>query len=173
MLPSYPTLSDADLGDLACGGDLHARDTLALRHCRWAWKFSHRYRNLGVPDEDPEAAAMAGLLEAAARLDASLGRFTTYAVAYLHKWLSHVLGKTAFVAALSDGATRVQARISKANRRLTRALSRDPTKAEIAAEIGETVDCVEHIRSVVSPSGVARLDTWDPGREAHAHGLPG
>jgi RNA polymerase primary sigma factor len=136
MLPSYTTLSDTDLGDLARGGDLQAVHTLVIRYDPWAWKLARRYANQGMDLEDLHAEAVIALLESAPRFDGRMSSFTTYSAYQVIRRFTLALGRQAYPVSLSYNACLVKSKLQKARTRLRATLHAEPTSEQVGTEAG-------------------------------------
>ncbi len=132
-----------ELERVALDGD-QARQHLVQANSRLVIAMAKKYMNQGVPFLDLIQEGNLGLMKAADKFDWRRGhKFSTYATWWVRQAITRALadqGRTIRVPVhMSDRIRRVY----QTSRRLEQELGRDPTMAEIAAEIGLTPRKVE------------------------------
>jgi RNA polymerase sigma-B factor len=136
-------LSDEELFALA-SSDRDARDELFSRYAGWAASVANRYRRYGSHFDDVGQAASIGLIHAIDRFDPDFGvKFTTFArktvIGTLKRYLRDATWSVRVPRALSDTAIEMNRATAEMEQRLGRA----PDAAELAAELGRTVEEIE------------------------------
>lgn len=156
VAPESPGLppDEAALYRRARSGDLPARQELALRHLPLVRQIAGRFRWSGVDLEELVQSGSLGLMKALQGFDPDLGhRFSTYAVPFItgeiRAFLREQRGLTA-----GRRLEQLGRRLQAEQARLTQALGRSPTLAELAAEAGvepdEAFQALEALREPLS-----------------------
>ena len=162
----YPLLSsdeEATLAKRVADGDGAARDLMLNANLRLVIKFAQRYKGFAgasLSYMDLISEGNIGLMKAVDRFDpAREVRFSTYAA----WWITHAIDR----AILDYGRTvRIPVHVGKeiqslrkARSRLTRELGRDPSKQEIADDLGISVNKVYRLLEVETGQYQIGLDT--------------
>ncbi len=127
--------------------DIHARDALVVANLRLVVHVARKFVGQGLDLEDLISEGNIGLIRAVARYDPERGfRFSTYA----HWWIKQAISR-----AILDGGRAVRLpvyimeevmRVRRATLSLAQDLNREPTDAEIAAQIGSTSKRVRELK---------------------------
>jgi RNA polymerase primary sigma factor len=144
----YPTLSperERELGRLVQNPETpeeikkDAIDELVRGNLRFVVSYAKRFHSPEVSFLDLINEGNIGLIQAAKRFDAERGvKFITYAVWWVRQAISHALSEQTGAMRLPHKQATLHARVARTKEALSRALGRDPTIDEIAAEAGMT-----------------------------------
>ncbi len=131
---------------MASGGpaDRHqARAALIERHWRYAQSLGRRFRNRGEPIEDLCQVAAIGLIKAIDGFDPAHGAsFLSYATPTVTGELRRHFRDKGWNVRVPRRLQEMRADLRSATERLTHELGREPTAAELAADLGTTEDDV-------------------------------
>lgn len=157
--PDHPSSPDADLGELEPrsraeqdrrlidryhqDGDLSARDELVARFLPLARQLARRYQRGSEPLEDLVQVASIGLVKAVDRFDPSRGTaFSSYAVPTILGELKRYFRDAGWAVHVPRGMQERVMNVNQSVSRLSRALGRSPTPAEISNDLGEKIEMV-------------------------------
>jgi RNA polymerase primary sigma factor len=168
----YPVLAperERELGrtiqDLATPEEARkeAVDELVRGNLRFVVSYAKRFHSPEVSFLDLINEGNIGLIQAARRFDPERGvKFITYAVWWVRQAISNALSEQWGAIRLPHKQATLHSRLGRVKEALTRALSREPTMEEIAAEAGLKVVDAENLmgmsRSSESLSGVFGLE---------------
>jgi RNA polymerase primary sigma factor len=168
----YPVLAperERELGrtiqDLATPEEARkeAVDELVRGNLRFVVSYAKRFHSPEVSFLDLINEGNIGLIQAARRFDPERGvKFITYAVWWVRQAISNALSEQWGAIRLPHKQATLHSRLGRVKEALTRALSREPTMEEIAAEAGLKVIDAENLmgmsRSSESLSGVFGLE---------------
>jgi RNA polymerase primary sigma factor len=168
----YPVLAperERELGrtiqDLATAEDARkeAVDELVRGNLRFVVSYAKRFHSPEVSFLDLINEGNIGLIQAAKRFDPERGvKFITYAVWWVRQAISNALSEQWGAIRLPHKQATLHSRLGRIKEALTRALGREPTMEEIAAEAGLKVGDAENLmgmtRSSESLSGVFGLE---------------
>jgi RNA polymerase primary sigma factor len=168
----YPVLAperERELGrtiqDLATPEEVRkeAVDELVRGNLRFVVSYAKRFHSPEVSFLDLINEGNIGLIQAARRFDPERGvKFITYAVWWVRQAISNALSEQWGAIRLPHKQATLHSRLGRVKEALTRALSREPTMEEIAAEAGLKVIDAENLmgmsRSSESLSGVFGLE---------------
>jgi len=148
-IPLLSRAEEADLGRRARGGDEAAKARFAEANLRLVVQVARRYLNRGLPLPDLIEEGNLGLLRAVEKFDADRGvRFATYAVWWIRQAIVRALASQARMIRLPVHVELLLGRYAKEQERLTQALGRRPTAAELAAALGLRVEQVEELEEI-------------------------
>src|SRR6478672_13262269 len=120
-------------------GDVSARDELIARFLPLARQLARRYQRGNEPLADLIQVASIGLVKAVDRYDPERGTaFSSYAVPTILGELKRYFRDSGWAVHVPRGMQERVMTVNNAINRLSRALGRSPTAAEVADEIGET-----------------------------------
>jgi RNA polymerase primary sigma factor len=140
-----------------------AVDELVRGNLRFVVSYAKRFHSPEVSFLDLINEGNIGLIQAAKRFDPERGvKFITYAVWWVRQAISNALSEQWGAIRLPHKQATLHSRLGRVKEALTRALSREPTMEEIAAEAGLKVVDAENLmgmtRSSESLSGVFGLE---------------
>lgn len=168
----YPVLAperERELGraiqDLSTPEDVRkeAVDELVRGNLRFVVSYAKRFHSPEVSFLDLINEGNIGLIQAAKRFDPERGvKFITYAVWWVRQAISNALSEQWGAIRLPHKQATLHSRLGRVKEALTRALAREPTMEEIAAEAGLKVGDAENLmgmtRSSESLSGVFGIE---------------
>ncbi len=140
-----------------------AVDELVRGNLRFVVSYAKRFHSPEVSFLDLINEGNIGLIQAAKRFDPERGvKFITYAVWWVRQAISNALSEQWGAIRLPHKQATLHSRLGRVKEALTRALAREPTMEEIAAEAGLKVSDAENLmgmtRSSESLSGVFGLE---------------
>jgi RNA polymerase sigma-B factor len=141
-------------------GEVAARDELVQRFLPLARQLARRYQRGNEPLDDLIQVASIGLVKAVDRFDPERGTaFSSYAVPTILGELKRYFRDSGWAVHVPRGMQERVMTVNQAISRLSRALGRSPTAAEIADEIGEEIEVVlEALEAAIAYDAVS-LDT--------------
>ena len=133
-------------------GDLHAREELISGNIRLVLSVIQRFGSRGEDADDLFQVGCIGLIKAIDNFDLDVGvRFSTYAVPMIIGEIRRYLRDNSMIR-VSRSQRDLAYRALRAKEELSLRLSRDPTDAEIAAELGTGAsDVTEALTSITTP----------------------
>ena len=133
-------------------GDLHAREELISGNIRLVLSVIQRFGSRGEDADDLFQVGCIGLIKAIDNFDLDVGvRFSTYAVPMIIGEIRRYLRDNSMIR-VSRSQRDLAYRALRAKEELSLRLSRDPTDAEISAELGaEASDVTEALTSITTP----------------------
>ena len=145
-LPAIDAETEKVLGARAQDGDRDAMKRLVEANLRFVVSFAKRYRGCGLSFLDLINEGNIGLMEAAKRYDPKKDvRFLTYAVWWVRQAIVHAISEQGGAVRLPQKQANLVHRLARVQRALTLELQREPTIAEVAEEMGTTVEDVTRL----------------------------
>ncbi len=145
-----PLLSAQEEVELAArikGGDEAARDRMIRANLRLVVKIAREYDGIGLPLLDLINEGNIGLMKAVERFDpAKGGKLSTYAAWWIKQSIRRALTNQSKTIRLPVHAMERLWEIRKVSLRFEAELGREPTNAELAAELGTTAKRIAVIR---------------------------
>jgi RNA polymerase primary sigma factor len=138
---------EVELAQRIRDGDEEALNQLVAANLRFVVSVARRYAGHGVPLADLVTEGNIGLIRAARRFDETKGvRFISYAVWWVRQSILQALTAGSRIVRIPSGQLEESHRVIRAVRRLEQELGREPTIAEVAAELelspGEVTDAL-------------------------------
>lgn len=151
--------------------DVVIRDAIVLQNLGLVEQIAHRFRYSGEPLEDLNQEGVIGLIQAVETFDPRRGvKFTTYASHIISGAIQHYLRDRGKLIREPGWLHDLSQRVNKATVQMAQQLGRDPTAAELAAELDlseETVEYVLRTRDVFQVSSLEQpLPLGDDGEES-------
>ena len=145
-IPAIDAETEKVLGARAQDGDRDAMKRLVEANLRFVVSFAKRYRGCGLSFLDLINEGNIGLMEAAKRYDPKKDvRFLTYAVWWIRQAIVHAISEQGGAVRLPQKQANLVHRLARVQRALTLQLQRDPTIAEVAEEMGTSVEDVTRL----------------------------
>jgi RNA polymerase sigma-B factor len=151
--------------DAAGGLRVALRDDLVVRAAPIARRLARRYRDRGEPLEDLEQVALVGLLKAVDGYDPERGSFGGYLLSTVSGELKRHFRDRGWNVRVPRRVQELVAQVSHASARLTADLSRRPTVAELAEELGVSADEVAEALASASAYRPVSLNAPLPGED--------
>jgi RNA polymerase primary sigma factor len=139
-------------------GDDEARARLTEANLRLVVQVARRYLNRGLPLPDLIEEGNVGLLRAVEKFEPERGtRFSTYATWWIRQAIVRALANQARMIRLPVHVELLLGRYAREQQRLTQALGRAPTPAELAAALGTSVGQLEELEEIRLGAGQGRV----------------
>lgn len=130
-------------------GDMQARNELIESNLRLVISIARNYQGRGLPLPDLVQEGNRGLLRAVEKFDYRRGfRFSTYATWWIRQAIMRSIAEQGRTIRLPVHVEEHLSAINKTERALEQQLGRPPTTAEIAEELGQSVEQIERLLAI-------------------------
>lgn len=148
-IPLLTREEEAALARRARAGDEAAKARLIEANLRLVVQVARRYVNRGLPLPDLIEEGNLGLIRAVEKFEPERGlRFSTYATWWIRHAVTRALANQARVIRLPVHVEMLLGRYAREQQRLTQALGRAPTAAELAQALGTTEEQVAELEEI-------------------------
>jgi len=157
-LPRFPLLTETEMTELlhrAQEGDSEAREKLVNCNLKLIFNLIQRFAHRGYELEDLFQIGTIGLIKAIDKFDFTYGvKFSTYAVPMIIGEIRRFL-RDDHPVKIPRSYKELVYKISRSREKLADELKRDPTVAELAADLGvEAEDIILALEAVQTPSSI-------------------
>ena len=146
-VPLLTAAQEVELAKRIERGDHRAKQSMIAANLRLVVSIAKNYRNQGLPFLDLIQEGTIGLVRAAEKFDHRRGfKFSTYATWWIRQAVARALADKSRTIRMPVHVVEKLNKIGRVERKLVGELGREPTSAEIAAELDLEVGDVEQIR---------------------------
>lgn len=140
-------------------GNKLARMAIYKSNLRFVASVAHRYKNQGVDILDLISEGNFSLDTAMERFDYTTdNKLLSYAVWYIRQAMLELLARQSRFISITGTEAVQKATLDKAAAKLTQKLGRKPTEAEVAENIGFTIERVRHMERMLDNQSFTSLD---------------
>lgn len=137
---------EADLARKIRAGNTKSMQKLVKQNLKYVVTVANRYRGCGVPMQDLIEEGNIGLIQAAKRFNESHHvKFITYAVWWIRQAILHYLAEQSGTVKLPVKQAGKLYKIERKFTSMAQDLEREPTSAEVAQDMGLSVEEIENI----------------------------